>query len=352
MLNLIFSLDYEIYGSGSGAFDQLMIEPTRQLLDVFNAHGAKLTIMAEVAEILALQRHREFHDVRSKIDMQLREAISQGHDVQLHLHPAWFNAEYNEGRWNLDQGEYALVYLPKTKISDYIRRGKEYLELLGKSANPDYRCIAYRGGNWLMQPSANIIESLEAEGFLYETSVFKHGFGRVGQFTMDYRKAHSNIRPWVVDRHDVALASDREGLREIPILSRKVLVTSMLTRKRLALHRNTRRGCSDVLPSSNRANDMGSGKAIGRFSPFCAKKFDFCRLTFREMKSFISYAIKKTQSFEEDTPVVAIGHSTESTDTECLKRLLDYVGQQDQVQWATFFDLYQNQILASKRKPI
>ena len=52
MVGLVFSLDYEIYGTGVGDFRTLMLEPTDRLLSLFNEFDAKLTIMADVAEIL------------------------------------------------------------------------------------------------------------------------------------------------------------------------------------------------------------------------------------------------------------------------------------------------------------
>ena len=53
MLKPIFTLDYEIHGNGDGCPYALMVEPTDRLLRLFEGFGAKLTIMADVAEILA-----------------------------------------------------------------------------------------------------------------------------------------------------------------------------------------------------------------------------------------------------------------------------------------------------------
>ena len=52
MLSVIHTLDYEIHGNGDGCSHALMVEPTARLLDLFDQFGAKLTIMADVAEIL------------------------------------------------------------------------------------------------------------------------------------------------------------------------------------------------------------------------------------------------------------------------------------------------------------
>jgi len=59
MLNVIFTLDYEIHGNGEGCPYELMVEPTRRMLDLFDEYGAKLTIMADVAEILKFKEYKE-----------------------------------------------------------------------------------------------------------------------------------------------------------------------------------------------------------------------------------------------------------------------------------------------------
>ena len=91
MLKVIFTLDYEIHGNGDGCPYALMVEPTNRMMRQFEAYGAKLTIMADVAEILKFKEYKEefgrddYH--YDAIAEQLRDAIRRGHDVQLHPTP-------------------------------------------------------------------------------------------------------------------------------------------------------------------------------------------------------------------------------------------------------------------------
>ena len=55
---LHFTLDYEIHGNGDGNPCNLMVEPTGRLMELLEKYGQKLTIMADVAEILAFKRYR------------------------------------------------------------------------------------------------------------------------------------------------------------------------------------------------------------------------------------------------------------------------------------------------------
>ncbi len=85
MLKVIFTLDYEIHGNGDGCPYELMVEPTWRLMKLLEAYGAKLTIMADVAEILKFREYRDqtgedkFH--YEAIAGQLKDAIRRGHDV-------------------------------------------------------------------------------------------------------------------------------------------------------------------------------------------------------------------------------------------------------------------------------
>ena len=50
MIKCIFTLDYEIYGNGTGALKELVYEPTERLMQVFDKWGARFVNYVEVAE--------------------------------------------------------------------------------------------------------------------------------------------------------------------------------------------------------------------------------------------------------------------------------------------------------------
>ncbi len=324
MLGLIFSLDYEVYGNGEGDFETLMLKPTEELLLIFKKYGAKLSIMAEVAEIMALRNHKEFDNIREKIEDQLKQALYEGHDVQLHIHPQWFNSKYENGKWVLDYNEYSLANLTKERISSIIRTSKEYLECIGKEVNDKYRCVAFRAGNWLMQPSRYIVESLEESGFLYDTSVFKWGKIQTELAFLDYIKAYSNLYPWRVNPFNINEKTDRPGLFEIPIFTRKVFITSMLTSKRLKLKKVSDSHVHEEFVKRDKSLSK-IGQGIKKFRLFYPKKFDFCRMSLNELKNYIDYAIKKCANLQSLIPVVSIGHSKDFHNDGALESLFKYL---------------------------
>lgn len=339
MIKLLFSLDYEVYGSGQGSFENQMIKPTSELLRIFDRYGAKLTIMAEVAEILSIKNSDRYIETVRHIENQLQYAIKNGHDVQLHLHPAWFNAKENNGSWDLNLSNYALAKMDIREIRKFLRIGKDYLETTCKAVNKDYSCVAFRAGNWIMQPSKNIVSALEKENIWYDTSVYKYGVGTLGEYQIDYRDAHSNLIPWTVDPEDINKKSERKGLQEIPIFTMRKSIFQMLTLKRISTHLKTLKGCKNDDRSSS--EDKGSGKSLNKLSLYMPKKFDFTRLNYKEMIEFVNSSKKLAEGSDRPVPVVAIGHSTEFHNGRDIELFLDYTKSHN-IEWTTFSEIYRN----------
>jgi len=98
MFHIIFTLDYEIHGNGDGSPYNLMIEPTNRMLKLFDRFGAKLTILADVAEIIKFKEYYEQYGTDDyyyfEIINQLKYAVKTGHDVQLHIHSGYFKSKF------------------------------------------------------------------------------------------------------------------------------------------------------------------------------------------------------------------------------------------------------------------
>lgn len=236
MLRIIFTLDYEIHGNGDGNPQDLMIEPTDRLLRLFDEYGAKLTIMADVAEILKFKEYKDTHGrddyYYDAIVDQLRRAINSGHDVQLHIHSSYFNAKYDDGRWIQDWSEYNFAGLPYERMDWMVSVCKQFLEMLLRPVNPNYRCIAFRAANWSVSPSKNVVRALVNNDIKIDTSVFKYG-RRNGIVSFDYSEAYSQIMPWRVKEDDICSRDDAGQLWELPIYSEKRWIGAFLTSSRI-----------------------------------------------------------------------------------------------------------------------
>ena len=237
MLRVIFTLDYEIHGNGDGSPQALMVEPTGRLLRLFDEHGAKLTIMADVAEIMKFKEYKEAvgrddygYDA---IAEQLRSALASGHDVQLHLHSSYFGASHDRGRWSQDWSEVPhFASLPYDRMLEMVRVGKEFLENLLRPVDTTYRCQAFRAANWSVSPSRNVVRALVENGIFIDTSVFKGGC-RQGRVTFDYSGAHDHMRPWPASPDDICRCDTDSQLWEFPIYTEQRSILGFISVNRL-----------------------------------------------------------------------------------------------------------------------
>lgn len=322
MLKVIFTSDYEIHGNGDGCPYELMVEPTERMLRQFDEYGAKLTIMADVAEILKFKDYAEeygrddYH--YEKVAGQLRDAVRTGHDVQLHLHASYFNATFDNGRWRQDWSEYDFARLPFERLKEVIRLGKGFLESLLQPVAPSYRCHVFRAANWCVTPSKNIVKALVENGIEIDTSVYKYG-QREGWLVYDYTRAHSALVPWRVSEDDICLQDDNGRLLEIPIYSESRWIGAFATPQRfyralMGRRHNFSEYNAGPPPHANGTRGNGTNGHNGkRKSNWLwrkhAWKADFNQCSGRQLIDAVKRARKTHTDNGGVLPFVLIGHS-------------------------------------------
>jgi len=329
MIGLSLTFDYEIYGDGDGSIEELIIRPTNKLIHICEDFGAKATLFVEVAELLKMKEVFYYQKELTKIEEQLINSHERGHDIQLHIHPWWFNAKFLKGKWELD---YSLTSLCNLNVDDALRKillCKEYLTELLKPCGIDYSCIAYRAGSWSMMPTENIFDALTMAGIKVDSSVYKWGKLDTELMRYDYTDAYSNIYPWFFRKEDVnkvyETKSDSLKCLEIPIYTERKLGISFLTIKRILLMRKVRSVIIDN--SSHTIRNKLKKRLLKQFEILFghrAKKLDFCKCSFHEMKKMIENIVTKNP-IDGYLPVVAIGHSKDFIYWKDLERFLDFL---------------------------
>lgn len=338
MIKILFTFDYEVYGNGTGSLKDLVLAPTQKLLDIANEFGAKITLFPEVAEFLAMKQEKIYKSDIMAVEKQLQMAIRQGHDVQLHIHPQWKDASYKNGLWKLNYEMISIAELPRAKSLELIKNGKEYLENLLIPISTGYECCAFRAGYWCMMPSSTIIAVLQDAGIKADTSVYKWGQENGVFVNYDYSEACSNFRPWFVDPQNINQDSaNTKSILEIPIYTEKALIISMITKKRLHMRKMQRESRKDLHP--DKKNRFSSYLNLIRKQH--SKKFDFCKLTTKEMIKMIDTVVKLDK---EDAliPLCTIGHSKEFCFEEDFRKLLTYIT--SRYQNLITFDTLQNTV--------
>ena len=357
MYKVLFTSDYEIHGSGMGSPKELVVDPTTRMLDQFDRYGAKLTIMADIGEILKFKEYAETHgDDRfgwGAIAAQLQRSVKTGHDVQLHIHSSYFNATWDEtkGAWKQDWSEYDLASLPYERVRDMVVRGKALLEETCRKAKPDYECFAFRAANWSMHPSGAIVRALIEEGFRIDTSVWKYGrYDDLVKF--DYRYAYSDLVPWPVDESDVCRRDPEGKLFEFPIYTEEQPLWTFLTANRvyrvLAQRLNPLPDPDpmDASPASGVTEVQSSrvAKLLGKAKQAVAKhpwKVDFNQCTGKQLIDALLRVEKRYGHRDEPLPFVLIGHSKTFTNhnERIVKPFLEFVAAHpDRFSFGTFAD--------------
>lgn len=312
MIEVIFTLDYEIYGDGTGPLRELVYEPTEQLRVIFEKWNARFVNFVEVSEFEQIDAAGTDAAV-SLVKKQVQEMHRSGYEIALHMHPQWYNALNDQGRWQLDNSEYNMCVLPQARIAAMVDRAVAYLRHMVNE--PRFSPLSFRAGNWLFQPTRVAAEELSRNGIRVDSSVFKGGLQH--NHNLDYRPAMKNGYYWPFSS-DVNVPDPKGAWMELPIYTELVAPWKMVTSKRMGMGNSYGSSRQDFRKKVNRGLDL-----LRLRYPL---KFDFCRMTLDEMTSMIERVAEKDRH-DPDTlkPVVAIGHSKDIHDFQSVDLFLQYL---------------------------
>jgi hypothetical protein len=217
---LAFVDDWELSGNGSGDIQQLQFRPMRELVKIYNAHGIHGSFNAEVMQQLTFRKFQDEHPklkaLADEWDRAVRETFSQGHDIQLHIHPQWKDAEYHSGEWRLTADWSILNYDPEEAYRMMLA-GKEYLENLLHPIDPNYRSISFRAGSWCIAPSPHMLGLLVKLGIVFDMSIVGGMHYETKNIKLDYANCEEDFLPYYPVMTDARKVSDkREPIICIP----------------------------------------------------------------------------------------------------------------------------------------
>lgn len=358
-IGIVFTLDYEIHGNGSGEFENWAYFPTSHMLKVLDTYGAKLTIMAEMGHYWAMKRYEElFLSDISLFESQLKNAVERGHDVQLHFHPQWIDATFEKGSWKVDFSRKTIERLCHSydEAYFYLKKGKDDLQKLLKTVNPDYECVCFRAGFLQMQPSENMIRALEDAGFLSDSSVSKGMKANDNLRLLDYTSAHSRYKPWKISGHEICNSDENGKIYEFPILSDSTGLAVKINNKILKLRKEKSinsiitgfmglygRG---MMPTHHKSSFSGKLKNVLR------KKWsyiDFCQRNHSDLTKYIKMVISDCRKNNDNdyVPVVFIGHSKDFFFPNNLSLFLKACQNIEGVEFTTYSEAVKRKIITN-----
>jgi hypothetical protein len=198
---------------------RIQFDNLRTLAHIYEDAGMRGSFNAEVMQQLYHlnegQQHPELFELAQEWNDLLRQTFSNGHDVQLHVHPQWHDARYIDGRWVLTS-DWTLGNHPPLRIRQMIGDCRDYLENLLKPINPEYRCVSFRAGAWALAPSPDTVPALIDAGILVDTSIAP-GMIKTGEVDIDYSHVRPDLLPYYPRLVDARLvASEPQALVCMP----------------------------------------------------------------------------------------------------------------------------------------
>ena len=214
--HLILTLDYELFGDGSGCLDACVVRPTEACRSIVEAHGGHLTLFVEALEFAAIARAGGDRVVEhySAVERQLSSLARTGHALELHLHPQWLDASCASTGWNLDFRKWRVGDLADEEIHRCFDEGIGYLNRFSRSP------VAFRAGGWTIQPAGRVLRELEARHLKIDSTVAPGVHNAASGDWYDFRRAA--IAPFWRVADDVLWPEQNGAIIEIPITTARL----------------------------------------------------------------------------------------------------------------------------------
>ena len=347
-LQLIFTLDYEIFGDGTGNVNREQIIPTNQLLDIFDQYDAKLTLFFEYGQYLGYEKfaskHNSFKADNALIIKQLINVISRGHDVQFHYHPTWNKAKYENSEISLDSNLFDISNLEASQIEEILTSGKKFLEDLLKPINSDYECNSFRAGAWSIKKPSKVLPILKKCGFKCDSSVAPNAkfSSTYGEF--DYSDSPKDFGSWYIDTSSDSLTNvgvDNEFL-ELSIYTKKstVAFTKYFNQHYLKSKKIVSKFYKTKVSEQGMSKVDKLKKVIGR-NYYMA---DFNTMSHKTLLDMIDDVYEQYKDTKEAVPLVLIGHSKSSYFNDELYLLFQKLEKYDCVEYKNIRDVVEELI--------
>jgi hypothetical protein len=340
--HLILTVDYEIFGNGTGDISCCVANPAQKIIEVTDKYEAPVTFFVEVLEFLVLRGLDTHKSGVEKVTNQLTHAIKSGHDAQLHLHPQW-NIEVASGGAQpcLDFSRWRIGDLAEKEIDKLLIISKRWLEELLVPVKSSYSCNVFRAGGWCIQPSALTVESMKKHGFVIESTVAPGAYNPTKGEWSDFRSV-PDLPYWYV-QSDVCEASV-SGIVETPITTGKISRTRHLK----ALKTSRKSGDTGMAPDC-KGSYQGPISRIHNIRGKLAKllrlghvMLDFSTMPGDVLIDVTRQWIEHHKGADGPMPIVAIGHTKNFTPAseDALNIYLAWAKSQD-IEFSTYGKWYE-----------
>ena len=253
-------------------------------------------------------------------ESQMKQAVLEGHDIQLHLLPEWLSSKLLNGVWYFKEKTSSLNDLGfNNNLTDsmpsLISRAKQYLEDLISPTKKDYKCFIFRAGGWLIQPSSKIIESLLENNINIDSSVIPGFLSPRIDYTIDFRSLPKKTSWFVNPKTDITDESnDKNEFLEITIGSyqgkykiSKHIINQLRLKYRAKNLPERKRGYP--LTKSNIINENYIKRIVKKYKKLLNPRVFDISDTYESMLSITKSYLRKYDCETQDLVITMNGHS-------------------------------------------
>jgi hypothetical protein len=354
IIHLALTHDWELRGDGSGDIEEIQFAPLRRLLEIYAKSGAHTTILPDVMQQLAFRQlqsdHRELKTQADSWDEHLREAFRQGHDIQLHLHPQWWKANYDNGRWVLS-GDWSILNYDRAAACTMLADAKSYLENLLQPIDPSYRCLAFRAGALAAAPSDHLFESLVELDIELDVSIAGGVFADSQTLQLDYRNCEETFLPFYPMMNDARRVSTRrEPIVCVPLNhfygSRREVTRQNLSLARQKLRSRAKTGQIESKPAHSPLDSSRSvvGNVYEKLILPTLKPKHFVsdtgRLNYPLLREMLAAIRQRARAAGlQQLPVVLTNHPKDIRDIHAIERFVAEVSQAEDINFITLTEV-------------
>lgn len=347
MLNVCLTFDYELFfGENYYSPDDVLFQPTDCLIKLLEKSGVSATFFVDICSYI---RSKELgqEDYASNFEKQIRDMLLHGQDVQLHIHPHWYDSTIDEGKWHFSNKRYRLQQFEKKDeeglncnyiISDCLLN----LEKIAKTVDPSYQCIAFRAGGFCFQPHSEIAKALISRGIKVDSSIPLMTSCSSTTNNYDYKKKLPYVNWHISPEEDWWEDSNQESLYEIPIGTETKNIPLFLFRRAFApntikIKKNIK---GSFMKSDQLLSQSLSSKILDYLLGYNLLSLDSYRagFLFSQLKRFK----RKHDCSKKDSSIAIIGHPKliDALYLENLKRFIGFVNDDRNIKLESIVDAY------------
>ena len=346
---LALTHDWELRGDGSGDIEEIQFAPLRRLLAIYEKAGARTTILPDVMQQIRFRslqdEHAELKRDADSWDEHAREAMRQGHDIQLHLHSQWSDAEYEKGRWQL-RGDWSLLNYDPDPATRMISDCKSYLENVLRPVDPQYRCVAFRASALAIAPSAHLLSSLASLGIEIDMSMAGGVYLHNDTLQLDYRTCEETFLPYYPRMDDARRVSNQQEPIVCVPLNHFYGSRRLVTKQNLALAkaRFSRREQGTAGFARLDSQSTGLARVYEKLIAPAIKRKHFVsdtgRLNYPLMREMLaSIRQRARESGLSKVPVVLTNHPKDIRDWAGLEKFVGDIAEAEDLEFITLTEL-------------